>query len=267
MSDVSDNGYTGPEDPTVAHDPFNELSFLFDQLMNAKWTLTLGLVKSVSGGGVGASPPLLGVQPMVNQINGQSQPTAHGIINNVPAFRLGGGSGGIVVDPVVGDIGLLAIASSDISAIKQNKAPSNPGSFRTFSPSDAIYLGALLSAAPTQYVQITPQGITCKFADGISITLASTGITLQAGSASIVIANDGSITINGNAIIVGNLQLGGNIESEAGGTYPGNISTSGNVIAGFGGADQVGLSTHTHTQGVDSRGDTEEPTSAPTAGT
>ena len=39
------------------------------------------------------------------------------------------------------------------------------------------------------------------------------------------------------------------------------------IIAGYGGADQVGLQTHVHTQGNDGHGDSEVPTNAPTAGT
>lgn len=47
----------------------------------------------------------------------------------------------------------------------------------------------------------------------------------------------------------------------------GDLRVTGAVIAGYGGADQVGLQTHKHTQGVDGHGDTEVPTDAPTAGT
>lgn len=47
----------------------------------------------------------------------------------------------------------------------------------------------------------------------------------------------------------------------------GDLRVTGAIIAGYGGADQVGLQTHTHTQAADSHGDTEQPTAAPTAGT
>jgi hypothetical protein len=193
---ANQDGYMGQADPMAWAHPYNALSFMINQVIAGKWTITLGQIKSVSGGGIG-SPCIVGVQPMVNEIDGYGNPTPHGIINGVPAFRLGGGTGAFIADPVVGDIGILACASSDISAVKNNRAPSNPGSFRTFDPADAMYLGSLLGSAPEQYVQITPQGITIQFGAGISITLASTGITLQAGSAAILIATDGTITING----------------------------------------------------------------------
>ena len=70
-------------------------------------------------------------------------------------------------------------------------------------------------------------------------TLTENGIviTLQAGK---------FVTINGGLIVNGNLQISGNIELATGGTYAGDIKTTGNVIAGEGTADQVGLTTHIH---------------------
>jgi len=47
----------------------------------------------------------------------------------------------------------------------------------------------------------------------------------------------------------------------------GDLHVQGAVIAGYGGSDQVGLQTHRHTQGSDSRGDGEQPTDPPEAGT
>lgn len=76
-----------------------------------------------------------------------------------------------------------------------------------------------------------------------------------------------ALTINGALIVNGPLQLDGPIESISGGTYTHDLKTGGNIIAGFGGGDQVGLQTHSHAQPNDSHGDTEGPTAAPTAGT
>lgn len=47
----------------------------------------------------------------------------------------------------------------------------------------------------------------------------------------------------------------------------GEINATGNVVAGYGSGDQVGLQTHKHTQGNDSANDVEQPTNAPTPGT
>lgn len=195
MNDVSSDGYTGQADETTSAEEFNSQSFLVNQILSGKWTITLAVVKSVSGGGVG-KPAIVSVQPMVNQVDGDNNPTPHGVINNVPVFRLQGGAGAFILDPLAGDIGLIACASRDISAVKNNAAPSNPGSQRTFDPADALYLGGFLNAAPTQYVQITADGINIVFPGGISIKISSSGITLAVGGTSIVIA-DGQITIGG----------------------------------------------------------------------
>lgn len=50
-------------------------------------------------------------------------------------------------------------------------------------------------------------------------------------------------------------------------TVTGNLHVTGAIIAGYGSAGQVGLQTHTHSQGADSHGDSEVETNAPTAGT
>jgi hypothetical protein len=192
---IQDDGYTGQADPMARTHLYNALSFMVSQIMAGNWTVTLAVVKTVTGGGIDG-PAIVGVQPMVNQLDGAGNSTPHGIISNIPAFRLQGGASAFIADPAVGDIGLLACASSDISAVKNNKAPSNPGSFRTFDPADGLFIGGFFNAAPTQYIQITEDGISIVFPGGISIALSSAGITLAVGNTSIVIA-DGTITIGG----------------------------------------------------------------------
>lgn len=118
------------------------------------------------------------------------------------------------------------------------------------------------SEAPRSLVLYGPEGVIIRDAEKkTTITLTVDGVTIdvQAGKA---------VTINGALIVRDNLQLGGEIESFAGGgaAYAHDIKTTGGVVAGFGTGDQVGLQTHTHTQGPDSHGDTEAPTAAPTAG-
>lgn len=69
------------------------------------------------------------------------------------------------------------------------------------------------------------------------------------------------------------VQITGAVEVQNTGTVAqpfqvtGQINATGNVIAGTGTGDQVGLQTHTHTQPNDSAGDVEQPTNAPTPGT
>lgn len=50
-------------------------------------------------------------------------------------------------------------------------------------------------------------------------------------------------------------------------TVSGDLRVAGGVTAGYGGSDAVTLQGHSHKQGTDTHGDTEQPTDAPTAGT
>jgi len=92
-------------------------------------------------------------------------------------------------------------------------------------------------------------------------------LTINGSTVKLSMSGGTQFEIDGDVVLKGDLLIQGNIKSETGGTYAGALETSGAVIAGFGGADQVGLQTHTHTQSNDSHGDTEQPTAAPTAGT
>lgn len=194
---VRDDGYRGQADPTTGANHFNAVSFLFAQLMNKNWTLTLGLVKAVSGGGAGASPPTVDVQPMVNELNGDGTTTEHGVIYGLPVLRLQGGSGAVIVDPLAGDVGVLAFASRDISSVVKNRAPSNPGSLRTFDPADGMYVGGLLGAAPTRYIQIAEDRVSIVLSGSVKVELSADGVALTAGSATLKVGSDGLITLNG----------------------------------------------------------------------
>lgn len=196
-NDVQSDGYQGQATETTGAEELNGLTFLINQVLNAKWTITLCQVTAISGGGVNAAPGIVSVQPLVNQVDGQGNSTPHGVINGVPVFRMQAGTAAFIMDPLVGDIGLLACASRDISTVVSTQAAANPGSARTFAPSDGLYLGGFLNKAPTQSLQISKDGIVFTFSSSISVTINSNGITLTAGSASINIANNGKVTING----------------------------------------------------------------------
>jgi hypothetical protein len=217
-------GYEGEADPTTGLGHFNALSFIAKQILSRAWTMTLAQVKSVTNSGEVKDTGSVSLQPLVNQVDGQGNATPHGTISNAIYFRYGGKDGAIICDPAVGDIGIMLSASSDISSVKANKAQANPGSSRRFDPADAIYLGAVLSAAPTQYV-----------------TFTSTGIKIADKNGNAIEFKEGGIFVIGNIVVQGNLQLSGSIQDKDGGTYAGNIQTSADVIAG-----NISLKNHHH---------------------
>lgn len=99
------------------------------------------------------------VQPLVQQISADSTVVDHGIIYNVPYFRIQGGINGIIIDPAVGDIGLCDFCSRDISAVKNAKQIAPPASRRMHSFSDAVYIGGFLNQAPTRFIEFNENGI------------------------------------------------------------------------------------------------------------
>lgn len=195
-------------------------SFLISQVLAKIPGATLVLVRNVTNSGGVAPVGFVDVTPMVNQIDGGGNATPHGVVYGLPYVRIQGGANAIILDPQAGDIGVAIFASRDLSAVKRTRQISNPGSRRRGSMSDGIYIGGCLNGTPSQYVAFSASGITLVSPTEVTITAPTT-------------------TVNGDLLVVG-----------------GNAAVTGAVIAGAGGADQVGLQTHRHGGG-----------SAPTPGT
>ena len=128
-------------------------------LSGVRTSIPVQIIAVTNAGGV--SPiGTVDVQPMVNSVDGSGQIWAHGIIHNVPYMRIQGGANGIILDPVVGDIGIATVCDRDISTVKNSSKVSAPGSVRKNDMSDMVYLMTIIGSAPTQYVQFNSSGIT-----------------------------------------------------------------------------------------------------------
>lgn len=164
---------------------FNEITFMIEQVLAGRAFCGLVLVKSVSGGGASATPPIASVQPMVDQIDGLGNRYPHGTVYNIPCLRLQGGAGAVVLDPLAGDIGAAIICHRDSSTVQNTGAISGPGSRRQNDWADGLYLGGFLNGAPTTYVAfgagslslVTPTA-SMIIANG---TIATTGILTNNG--------------------------------------------------------------------------------------
>src|SRR3546814_8828800 len=123
---------------------FGGVSFLVQTILSRLSTATLVRIVSCTNAG-GLSPVgFVDVQPLVNQVDGANNAVPHGVVHNLPYFRLQGGDDAIIIDPKPGDIGMAAFASRDISAVKASKKQSNPGSGRSFDMAAGMYFGGLL---------------------------------------------------------------------------------------------------------------------------
>lgn len=145
------------------------------QLMAGLATATLVVVKGVAAGDTGGTVDVL---PMVSQITGGGTPVPHGIVYGLPFVRWQAGSSAVILDPVAGDIGLAVFCSRDISAVKANRAPAQPGSRRQFDMADGVYCGGILNGAPTQFLRLNAAGI--QITSPTKITLTAPDVEIQA---------------------------------------------------------------------------------------
>lgn len=182
---MSDKTFAGFQSLFDGNSEYNRMAFVFQTLAAELCTATLVLVKAVNNTGGVEPVGLVDVQPMVAQVDGKGQATPHGTIHNVPYFRLQGGPNAVIMDPAVGDIGLAVFASRDISSVKANKAPANPGSPRLFSWSDGLYIGGFLNGTPVNYIRFDNAGnVTIKPAATVTVDgdLVVTGDVTASGT-------------------------------------------------------------------------------------
>lgn len=203
---------------------YNQVAFAIQQAIAKTQTATLVRIEACTNDGSDTSPVgFVDVTPLVNQLDGLGNPTPHVTVFGLPYLRLQGGASAVILDPVIGDIGVAVFASRDLSNVKTSKGPANPGSARTYDFADGMYLGGMLNGSPTRYIRFG--------ADGITITDPAV-ITLKAPS----------IVINGALS-----QMGGDVSIAQ------DLTVSGEIVSG-----EINLQTHLHTSAAPG-----DPTSAP----
>lgn len=261
-SNQGDIGY-GQQDPNSATSGFNMHLFLISQMIGRMDTMKLVKVMKVTAGEGDGEVKLAGtvdVMPLVNQIDGNGNPTPHGTVYGIPWTRMQGGKNCVVCDPIVGDIGFIVISDRDISTVKKTKKQGNPGSRRKYNISDGVYIGGILNVAPEQYLQFTTEGVRLVDKSGNSIAMSATGIAITPAAGM-------PVTVNGILAVTGELQIAGSIKGAAGATYAGNLETAGGITAGKGTGDQVTLQNHTHLYDRPTGASAPAQSIKPTAGT
>jgi len=174
----------GQQYPSDSNSEFDVICFIVRQMMSTLETMKLVKITAVHGGGGAiAKAGTVDVQLLVNQLDGAGNATPHGIVYGIPWWRLQGGTGAVICDPVVGDIGYVLCADRDISNVKTaveagKSAQTNPGSFRKYSVSDGIYVGGCLNGVPTQYLAFTADGILWTDAAGNVLKSTSAGFEM-----------------------------------------------------------------------------------------
>lgn len=167
-------------------------------------------------------------------------------IYGVPYLRLQRGASAVIMDPVVGDVGLMAVCDRDITNVKATKTDSAPNSKRMHSATDAIYLTGIasLNNEPSQYVHFRNDGI-----DVVS------PLVVTVSSPTIEINGDNLVSINAPQIVL-NGQITQGSGSHAGtATFTNGATTPQDFTAG-----EIGLKTHHHGGVQTGSGSTGTPT-------
>nr|WP_084023294.1 Gp138 family membrane-puncturing spike protein [Xenorhabdus hominickii] len=170
------------------------------------------------------------VKPMVHAMTANGKPIEKETIYNIPIWRLQRGSSAVIMNPVIGDIGVIAICDRDISVVKATRKPAMPGSLMMHNLSDAIYLGGVLNSEPTQYVEFADNQINIVSPNKINVNAPQVEVTANISYT----VNAPVITLNG-AVTQGGGSHGGDAK------FGGSIDAKGEITG-----NGINLSSHVH---------------------
>lgn len=189
---MADTAVKGQKNIYTNNTPTNQLDFIITQMMSQIHTCLPCKVVAVHQNS--SSTGYVDVLPLVTYVDGFGkavEPVTH---YNVPYSRVQGGIAALIIDPVVGDIGLVCFASKDTSNVKAGTTkPQQPASFRRFSPSDGFYIGGFLNQAPQIYIELT-QNQVCNIVANGGVNIVG-NVTVQG-----TITASGDIKGNGHSL-------------------------------------------------------------------
>lgn len=218
VTPVADNtqvaaGQMYPED---SNNEFTVMTFIIRQKIAELETATPVQIVAVHPGA--GTPPVAGtvdVQLLVSLLDGNGNAQQQGIVYGLPYFRLQGGPWAVVCDPAINDFGFIVGCHRDISGVIKSPGISNPGSYRSYSFQDGIYVGGAFNKNPAATLWLKN--------DGTFVLTTQDGVVLKSDGAGNLDATCGTLAVTGN------------------------ITATGGITAGQGTGDQVTLQHHTHT--------------------
>lgn len=249
MSDV----YYGQQQPSSGTSDLNAQQFIFQRLLTGVWTCMPVQVMAVTNDGGVSAIGTVDIQPLVHQIDGNGNATPHKTIYGANYLRVQGGKNAIILDPQVNDIGIAVFAQRDMSALKasvsggqnQNSGVATvPGSRRTFSASDAIYLYTIMTLTqnpdqtPDQYIQFNTDGIQVVSPNSINFQSPDTNqVVHMKNDGTMELTSGSKITVKApNIKLDGDVEITGDLTGDKGGTFSNDVTAD-------------GTSVHSHTHG------------------
>lgn len=143
------------------------MAYAFEMLLSGKFFMEIGQVIEVRGE---ATNLVVDVLPLLSRQDRTGAPIKNSVVYDIPVWRLQRGNSAIIMNPVVGDIGVIGVCDRDTSLVRASRKESPPISARKHSKSDAIYFGGILNQMPTQFIE---------FADNKLIISAPFGILAE----------------------------------------------------------------------------------------
>lgn len=179
---ASNGPVKGNKRATSGSTQYNAMEFLIRNVIQGLVNTAIPvIVTAVDAGGASEPTGYVTVKPLVCQVDGFGETLDPAELFRVPYARVQGGVAALVIDPVVGDVGLAVFAKSDCSNVAQMQSqPVQPGSFRKFSMSDGFYFGGFLNRAPSVYIEVKQdQSIVITASGGVTVNAPT--VTVPAG--------------------------------------------------------------------------------------
>ena len=208
--EITENNKRGIGDVYQSTSSFNANNQQINSLLQKINTVFLARILSVKSSGVNGSKTVV-AQPLICQIdaNGNALPSPK--LVEIPHYRIQAGTGAIILDPIVGDIGVFVCCKRDSSGVKNGTTdPQVPASFRSFDLADSVMIATIRTGTPTTYIHINPETQTIEIKAPSSLTINTPSATLNATNATV---NATKTTLNGEVEINGNLAVNGGMTS------------------------------------------------------
>lgn len=167
---------TIPLKPESSKTDTGAIDYIFEKLLADKTFIELVTV-------VASYPDTqtIDVKPLVCRTDPASNPVANSVVHGVACLRWQCGGSAIIMDPVIGDIGLMLATDRDSSAVRLSREESQPITKETHSRSDGIYLGGLLNMHPSQFIELKDGMINISTPDTVNISCKDAKVTASEG--------------------------------------------------------------------------------------